>query len=395
MRVLVCFVINLMIFSDGVVYKGYKASLFVGWIAYFAILCLLIGRISEQIFVMGMQGLWGFMLHSASGMIVSLIYGSMREELLTVETTISLVLFFSLLRIEQEFFGKLLPVWSIFEEKGLSWWVSILPIAIFIGTAIPIAEVTFFKTWKERISRIFFPVFFFLVYRSLNIVTMKIKEKNITEQQTRLMSRQLENLAEQNETMERNRIEVTRMRENLLKNYIKLEKLLTEGKISEAKEFIGLQDKKLNSTRLKRYSQSALINAAVSIYFRRAEELGITISCKIDLPDEMSTDESDLAVLISNLLENAIEASKKQESPSHKEISLIIRNNAGKNILEVMNYCDTPIKLGENGLPYTTKLGRGLGMSSLEIFAQKYNAFYDFSQEDGKVQVNLYWNDHL
>ena len=34
-------------------------------------------------------------------------------------------------------------------------------------------------------------------------------------------------------------------------------------------------------------------------------------------------------------------------------------------------------------------------MSSLELFAKKYAATYDFSEENGLVSVNIYWNDKL
>ena len=136
-----------------------------------------------------------------------------------------------------------------------------------------------------------------------------------------------------------------------------------------------------------------MINAALSLYSRRAEEFGIKTSFKVDLPEKISTDESDLAVLLSNLLENAITASKK--NPSGREISLTLRNTGGQNVLEITNRFDFPIKVGENGLPYTTQIGHGLGMASLEIFANKNDAFVDFSHEGGLVSFNVYWNDYL
>ena len=156
------------------------------------------------------------------------------------------------------------------------------------------------------------------------------------------------------------------------------------------KLFGGRQTKILDSTRVKIFCHSPLINAALSIYFRRAEKSGIKIEHKIDLPKKISTDESDLAVLVSNLLENAIDASKKI---SEKKISLIMRNAGGQNVLEIENFFDRPIKIGENGLPYTTTIGHGLGMSSLELFAKKYDAFVDFSHEEKIVRLSLYWND--
>ena len=60
-----------------------------------------------------------------------------------------------------------------------------------------------------------------------------------------------------------------------------------------------------------------------------------------------------------------------------------------------MRIYDGEIEIGETGLPMTKEEGHGLGMTSLELFAKKYDAFTDFSQESGLVTISLYWNDYL
>ena len=83
----------------------------------------------------------------------------------------------------------------------------------------------------------------------------------------------------------------------------------------------------------------------------------------------------------------------KKQKPSERDLSVIIRYGGGQYVLEVANRYDYPIKLGDNGLPYTSKIGHGLGMSSLETFAKKYDAYVDFSCEDNRVRLSLYWRD--
>ena len=387
--------LNLFIFSYGVSYWTFKIAIFGLWLPYFMIAARIIGKISQQIFAFGMEGLWVFMLHAFAGMSVALFCGQMSEEFLALQLGIYLLFFVLLLPIERKFFIGLLPTDKFFEDKALKWAILILPLAIFIGTIIQITEVTFLQTWTERFQRLFFPVFFLLIYRLTRITAQKIEEKRLQEQKNQLLARQMNSLAENNALIEKNQREIAELRKKLSENYITLEKLINAGKTAEAMEFISRQVKILDSTRIKQYSKLPLINAAISIYFRRAENFGIKTSSKVDLPEKLSTDESDLAVLVSNLLENAITASLKQKNPLEREISIILRNIGGQNVLEIENRYDLPIKLGENGLPYTTNIGHGIGMSSLELFAKKYNAFVNFSQENGFVQVNLYWNDYL
>ena len=130
---------------------------------------------------------------------------------------------------------------------------------------------------------------------------------------------------EQNALIIKNQSEVPALKHNLSENYLEIEKLLLADKKSEAMEFISRQTDILDNTRVKKFCQSPLINAALSIYIRREEKLNIKITSKTDLPPKMTTDDSDLAVLVSNLLENAINASLKQKSPDEREISIIIK----------------------------------------------------------------------
>ena len=394
---LICLVfdsaVNFLIFMDGADYRGYKIGLFVGLMCYVSLSMWIIGKKLWQVFVMGMQLLWSFMLHAFSGMTVALIYGNMREELLPLEMTLFLVMFLALIRVEIKFFSKMIPLEGLFDEK--KWLVSVIPLAIFIGTMMPMVNVTFLATWQERLSRIFFPIFFFIFYRFTAIMGREIAESRNLEQKNRVLSIQTAGLREENELILKNQNEVTLMKEDLLKNYVLLEEMIKKGATETAKDFITRQGLRLDSTRLKKYSGSALLNAAISIYMRRAEKLGIKTTCKVDFGEKITVNESDLAIVVSNLLENALKASLEQKNPLQREISLIIRNKEGQNVLEVTNFYDGEIEIGETGLPMTKEEGHGLGMSSLELFAKKYGAIYDFSHENGLVTLNIYWKDYL
>lgn len=386
--------ITFFILSDGLTYRAFKIAMLIDWLPYVLIsMSVIRDKVPQHVFVFGMQALWCFMLHSAAAGAVALIRGQMSEEFLSLQLTMYLVFFVALFKVEQKFFVSLLPSSKLFENPSLRWCISLLPVAIFIGTTLPIVDVTFLHTWRERLSRIILPILFFAIYRSLSLATRQVEKRQLNEQKNFELQRQMDSLNEQNALMQSSRREVEAMEQKLADNYAEIEKLLVGGKVREATEFIGRQTKILDTTAVKIFCRSPLINAALSLYSRRARELGIKTSFKVDLPEKILTDESDLAVLLSNLLENAIAASKK--NPAEREISLIMRNTGGQNILEITNRFDFPIELGENGLPCTSQIGHGLGMTSLEIFADKNDAFVDFSHKGGLVRFTVYWNDHL
>ena len=233
---------------------------------------------------------------------------------------------------------------------------------------------------------------FLLMYRAMSISTLQVAEMQRQEQRTRLLVRQMESVRENDALIQRRAREVKTLRCGLRQNYRVIGNLLAAGRVSEAMAYIRRQAELLDATAIKVFCLAPLVNAALSIYLKRAEEFGITVRYKIDLPAHFHTDESDLAVLLSNLLENAITAGKRQPQ-SARDLQVTIRHRGGQYVLEVANRCDFPIELGENGLPYTSKIGHGLGMSSLETFAKKYDAYVDFAHEDKRVRLSLYWND--
>ena len=182
------------------------------------------------------------------------------------------------------------------------------------------------------------------------------------------------------------------LRANLNEKYSLLEKLIKDNKIQEAKRFISEQEFLLQKTYIKRFCDAPLINAALSIYFQRAAENNIKVTEKINLPEKFSTDEADLSILISNLLENAIQAGLKQ-TKNQREISIILQHFETQCVLEISNRYDFPVEIGENNLPSTDQYGHGFGMHSLKNFAKKYDAYVDFSQKNNFVTVQIYWEE--
>ncbi|MBE8951074.1 MAG: GHKL domain-containing protein [Quinella sp. 3Q1] len=74
--------------------------------------------------------------------------------------------------------------------------------------------------------------------------------------------------------------------------------------------------------------------------------MDIKVRTKINLPEKLSTDESDLALLLSNLLENTINACTKQKS-GEKIISVTIQSIERQCVLEIINSCGFDVSFDE------------------------------------------------
>ena len=366
----------------------YKIILMIGWSPWLAIMILTVRReISQHIFVFSMMKIWSLIQHNWSAIIVVLI-GLEAPEFFFVHSAVYLLLFVICLPIERHCFLKLLPPKKFFDDYGRH--VAFLPFMMILSVIILWAQEPLIHSWAERFSRFYLPFVFFFFYRHILITTEQLYERRLTNQNLRLMKEQLGALSEYNRLMQEGREKIAVMRHDLRHSYRLIHAMLQAGEFDAAKDYIATQEKLLGKTTVKNFCKPPLINAALSVYIRRAENLGIKVRHKINLPSKFSTDENDCAVLISNLLENAINASTRQPL-NRREISVTIQNVGEQCVLEISNLCDETIDFGEKNMPQTSREGHGLGMVSVKIFADKYDAYTDFTQSNGVFKVTMYW----
>lgn len=100
--------------------------------------------------------------------------------------------------------------------------------------------------------------------------------------------------------------------------------------------------------------------------------------------------DTDVAIVLSHLLENALHASMKQ-SVINREVRVWTQYEDGQFVLSVANRFEEPLLFDNEGLPYNEEPGHGTGMMFLRTFIRKYKAHCDFQQKDGWVTVMLYW----
>lgn len=120
---------------------------------------------------------------------------------------------------------------------------------------------------------------------------------------------------------------------------------------------------------------NSLLNGLLSEKVRTAEREGIDISVQVDFrPYHDQMEDMDLCVIFGNLLDNAIEASRKLSDPSRRSVLVKSHVAAGNLVLTFSNFYEGPLHIIE-GLPQTTKADRishGIGLSSVRRSVEKY-----------------------
>ncbi|MBQ9365908.1 MAG: GHKL domain-containing protein [Schwartzia sp.] len=384
-------------FADGGVdVEKYKFIHYVGWIPFFAISVHVIRHEwMRHIFVGGMQTLWFLLLQTMSGTLILTMlppyYGTGINRI-PVQTGFYLCFFLLLLPLEQRFFRSLLPPTLFTGSRMASWCFALMPFGLCISPIITLIERPLMYSWTDRFSRFFLMFWGFMLYQYALYAGERAARIRDNRHTNELLAQQIRTLKSQAVLMQARANDVRRMRHDLRHHNRILVSLLREGKTEEIYKLLEAQDKELLAPPADAYCKNPIVNAALTAYVQMARLEDIPISCRVDIEssDVLGGGENDLAILLSNVIENAIIASRKQPE-NRREIRVSLSAMEGHFVLAVENRFDSSIRLGEDGLPMTAESGHGIGMVSLKNFARKYDAQYFFEQAGGWVRLFMYW----
>ena len=122
-------------------------------------------------------------------------------------------------------------------------------------------------------------------------------------------------------------------------------------------------------------------------YVTLAERNNIKVRVSANIPYNTGVDEMQLAIAVSNLLENAIHACEKlPEAERFIEITAKFKQQL---LLEIVNSCEGRSKLDEDGYPVTDEEGHGIGTRSVLDFVKKTNSEIRYIADDDRFKVRM------
>ena len=128
------------------------------------------------------------------------------------------------------------------------------------------------------------------------------------------------------------------------------------------------------------YCSHAVLDAVLASYLGQAKRKSIRVVTKINFPDPLPTNESELATVFANAIENAIYACEQIE-PEKRYIEVTVLTQPCF-MLQVKNSFNGLIAFDKDGIPISPKKGHGFGTRSVVTFCERNNAFYEFKTDD-------------
>ncbi len=163
--------------------------------------------------------------------------------------------------------------------------------------------------------------------------------------------------------------------------------LLEQEKIGEATAL--LQSQNQMTQKISRvYCENPAVNAAVCHYAALAEQAGISTETQLDIPRELTVDSLEFSMVVSNLLENAIQACGRITDGTRLYLRFTCKG-VGRLLLEMENPCGSDTALDGNGYPLAGQEDHGIGSKSVIAFAKKYDGELIYNIENGVFRVRL------
>lgn len=138
----------------------------------------------------------------------------------------------------------------------------------------------------------------------------------------------------------------------------------------------------------KVYCENHIVNAAISHYASLLQQHSISAEFTLDIPDNLNVDALEFSMVVSNLMENAIQACLKLTDGAKLYLYFTCQS-VGRLLLELENPCTEDTVLDENGYPVAHEEGHGIGSKSVIAFTKKYDGELQYKIENGVFRVRL------
>ncbi len=171
-----------------------------------------------------------------------------------------------------------------------------------------------------------------------------------------------------------------------------LKNLAQNGNVEEINNYLHTLGQTIEKLDYNIKTGNAISDAIINEKYNIAKMGNIKFDCDFILPNELILDSVDLCVVLSNSLDNAIEACMKiQDETVDKEISITSYIQGLYLIIEVSNTIVDKLQCNGNKIATTKqdKTNHGIGISNIEMIAKKYNGIVDVIIEKNKFILNV------
>ena len=197
------------------------------------------------------------------------------------------------------------------------------------------------------------------------------------EQHNQLMKMQQLQAEKEIEAIRRSEYAISLLRHDMRHFFSNISAFIENGENEKALAYIREIIDSSDKTAMHKYCKNEIVNMILSSLENKIKDNKINFQYSVRLPEKLSFSDVDITSILSNGLENAIQAVLPLDV-NKRYIDLDLHMNDNKLLISIKNtFAKKPVLL--NGLPQTKEAGHGLGTRSICYVAERLEGSCRFS----------------
>lgn len=189
--------------------------------------------------------------------------------------------------------------------------------------------------------------------------------------------------------------EARRAKHDVRHHILLMQEYLSRGDLTALGAYLDSYGRSLPDDSLVRFCENTAANTVLLYFAQQAKNSGIDYVVKAAIPQDAGLPDTEVSVLLGNLLENALDACR-QEKSADKRIIVRAGVEGGALCITVDNTYTGSLKLAEDGQLLSTKHnGPGLGTRSVQSIAQQHGGLCRLEVREGMFCASVYCSRNL
>ena len=264
--------------------------------------------------------------------------------------------------------------------------LGIIPIVYYIFDYISGIYTDFWLKY-DRVALEFLPLFLCIMFLLFCVLYHnEYRNKAAAEHKEQLIRLTLEEQAKEIKAMERSSFEIRLLRHDLRLFLNNLSMCVENNDKETAQKLIRSYVDNVEATTVTKYCSNTTINYILSSFNAQCLARNISFVCQINL-NTLNCDEIMLSTILSNALDNALNAQEKLPAKK-RQIHLLLKSHCDKLLLSIKNPFGEP-PIFQDGIPVSTKSNHGYGTKSIVYLTQKMGGHCQFKVQNGYLIFQL------
>jgi len=169
-----------------------------------------------------------------------------------------------------------------------------------------------------------------------------------------------------------------------------LNSFAADGDLQKIKDYLASTEAAIEALTPVRYCENETVNLILSSFYNKAQKNQITLHLDVKLPGRLSINDTELCALLSNALENAINATATLEEEKLRKVYFQAAVNDGKLLISTENaYAGNLEMYGDLPVSNKKEAGHGFGIKSMIDIVDRYKGLYSIETEGGVFILQL------